>query len=80
MAKNHGFSRHEMSTSHKSACSNYHQYILRTTTQTTVINTIDKGRIELIRKNRQRLTKIASTVLLCARQSIALRGHEENKL
>ncbi|CAF1415793.1 unnamed protein product [Adineta ricciae] len=38
------------------------------------------GRVEIIKKNRQRLTKIASTVLLCSRQSIALRGHDENEL
>ncbi|CAF3969951.1 unnamed protein product, partial [Rotaria sordida] len=80
IAKNHGFSRHETSVSHKYACSNYQQFILRTSTETTVLNVIDKGRIELIRKNRQRLTKIASTILLCSRQLISLRGHDENDM
>jgi len=80
MSKSHGFYKHDTSVSHRYACSNYEQFIVRTNTQATVINVIDKGRIEIIRKNRQRLTKIASTVLLCSRQSIALRGHNENEL
>ncbi|CAF4674204.1 unnamed protein product, partial [Rotaria sp. Silwood2] len=80
MAKSYGFSRHETSASHKFACANYQQFILRKSTETTVINVIDKGRIELIRKNRQRLTKIASTVLLCSRQLISLRGNDESDL
>lgn len=80
MAKNYGFSRHEMSASHKYAYANYQQSILRTSTETTIINVIDKGRIELIRKNRERLTKIASTILLCSRQLISLRGHDESDL
>lgn len=59
---------------------NYEEFIVRRNNQATVINVIDKGRIEIIRKNRERLTKIASTVLLCSQQSIALRGHNENEL
>ncbi|CAF0990826.1 unnamed protein product [Adineta steineri] len=78
MTKTQGFRKHELSVSHKFATSNYQQFVLRTNSQTTVKDVLDKGRIELIRKNRQRLSKIASAVLLCARQSIALRGHDEN--
>ncbi|CAF3818324.1 unnamed protein product [Adineta steineri] len=80
MTKTQGFRKHELSVSHKFATSNYQQFVLRTNSQTTVKDVLDKGRIELIRKNRQRLSKIASAVLLCARQSIALRGHDENDL
>ncbi|CAF1442011.1 unnamed protein product [Rotaria magnacalcarata] len=52
--------------------SDYNQII------TSVINLLDKSRAELIKENRAKLMKICSTVLLCARQMIALRGHEEN--
>ncbi|CAF0733420.1 unnamed protein product [Adineta steineri] len=80
MTKTQGFRKHEVSVSHKFATSNYQQFVLRTNSQTTVKDVLDKGRIELIRKNRQRLSKIASAILLCAKQSIALRGHDENDL
>ncbi|CAF4685019.1 unnamed protein product, partial [Rotaria magnacalcarata] len=80
IAKNYGFSGHETSAAHKFACANYQQFALRTCTETTIMNVIDKSRVELIKKNRQRLVKIASTVLLCARQLISLRGNDESDL
>jgi hypothetical protein len=80
MTKTQGFLKHETSIAHKYAISNYQQFILRANTQTTVVNVIDKSRVELIRKNRQHLTKIASAILLCSRQLIPLRGHDESHL
>ena len=80
MAKHQSFRKHETSTSHIYAASNYHQYMLHTNTQNTVLDVMDKSPIGLIRKSRQRLTKIASTLLLCARQSILIRGRDENEL
>jgi hypothetical protein len=80
MTKAQGFRKHEISVSHKYAASNYQQFILRTNSQTTVKDVLDKSHVETIRKNRQRLSKIASAVLLCSRQSIPLRGHDENEL
>lgn len=80
LSKNQGFVRHEVGTSHKHAGLNHQQFVLRTSTQTTVINVLDKARVESIQKNRQRLSKIASAILLCSRQLIPLRGHEENNL
>ena len=77
LAKSQGFPKHEISGSHKYAVLNRQQFTLRTNTQTTVIDVLDKGRIELIRKNRQRLVKVASAILLCSRQLSSLRGHDE---
>ncbi|CAF4053549.1 unnamed protein product [Rotaria magnacalcarata] len=48
IAKNYGFSRHETSAAHKFACANYQQFALRTSTETTIMNVIDKSRVELI--------------------------------
>ena len=59
---------------------NYKQYIARTTSATTVLQVMDKSRNELVKNNRGKLIKIASTLHLCARQMIALRGHEEGEL
>jgi hypothetical protein len=38
-----------------------------------------RGREETIRRNRARIRKIASALLLCARQSISTRGHDESE-
>ncbi|CAF4841845.1 unnamed protein product [Rotaria sp. Silwood1] len=77
LGKNQRFSRHESNAAHKYAVSNHQQLILRTNTQTTVINVLDKEHVELIRKNRQHLSKIVSAILLCSPQLICLREHEE---
>ena len=51
----------------------------RSTDETTVMNVLDRGRVEQIRKNRQRVMKITSALLFCARQMISYRGHDENE-
>ena len=78
MTKNQGFVKHESSTTHKYAFIAYQEYVAREKSQASVINVIEKSRVESIRRNRQRLTKIASALLLCSRQLISLRGHNEN--
>ena len=59
---------------------NYRQYIERKTSATTVLQVIDKSRNELIKRNREKMIKIVSTLHLCARQIIAIQGHEESDL
>jgi hypothetical protein len=63
---NQGFLKHQNSQCHKIA-------------DTTVLQVMDKSRNELIKHNREKLIKIASTLHLCARQMIAIRGHEEGE-
>jgi len=58
---------------------NYKQYIARATSSTTVLQVMDKSRNELVKRNREKLIKIASKLHLCARQMIAIRGHEEDE-
>jgi len=77
--KSKGFDQHLKSHGHILAASNYATYQQRKQSQSNVINILDKGRIEQIRKNRERLTKIASTLLLCSRQGIGIRGHDESE-
>lgn len=79
LTKGHGFQKHEVSIAHRQATANYQQYRSRSTNQTTVLDVLDRGRIEQIHKNRQRLLKIASALLFCARQMISIRGHDENE-
>ncbi|CAF3471206.1 unnamed protein product, partial [Rotaria sp. Silwood2] len=76
---NQGFLHHQNSQSHKLAEINYKQYIVRTSSATTVLQVMDKSRNELIKRNREKLIKIASTLNLYARQMIAIRGHEEDE-
>ena len=80
LTKERGFSRHESRIAHIEAFSNFQEYILRSKNQTTVANVLDHGRITQIQKNRQRLMKIASTLLFCSRQMISFRGHTEDEL
>jgi hypothetical protein len=74
-----GLKQHETSAAHLTATAAYHEFLLREKTGSTVLNVADRGRNEQIRKNRDRLIKIASTILLCGRQMISLRGHEEHR-
>ncbi|CAF3192960.1 unnamed protein product, partial [Rotaria sp. Silwood2] len=73
------FDQHLKSHGHILAASNYTLYQQRKQSQSNVINMIDKGRIEQIRRNRLRLIKIASALLLCSRQAIGIRGHDESE-
>ncbi len=77
--KKKGLPKHEASVVHVKATVNYNEYILRKKSKLNVIDIVDKRRIERIRENRERLVKVASTIFLCGRQMIPLRGHFENE-
>jgi len=74
-----GFKKHASSQLHIVASKNYESYKLRRETNTTVIDKLDSGRAQQIRRNRDRLIKICSTVHLLAKQMISFRGHEEQE-
>ncbi|CAF1658030.1 unnamed protein product [Rotaria magnacalcarata] len=76
---NSGLKQHASSESHLQATTNYQEYLLRFNTKTSVIAVLDTGRSQQIKRNRDRIAKIASAILLCARQMIALRSHYENE-
>ena len=78
LEKDRGFDKHLKSAFHITATQNYEEYKKRCHSN-SVVDLIDRSRTELIKQNREKLKKVCSTVLLCARQMIALRGHEENK-
>ncbi|CAF4003689.1 unnamed protein product [Rotaria sordida] len=73
LVKNRRFHQHQTSTAHITATLNYNQFLVREKSQLSVVNVIEHGRIEQIRKNRNHLIKISSVILLCARQMISLR-------
>jgi hypothetical protein len=77
--KTKGFDQHLQSQGHILAASSYATYQQRERSQCNVIQTLDKGRIEQIRRNRERIAKIASALLLCSRQAIGIRGHDESE-
>ncbi|CAF4742728.1 unnamed protein product, partial [Rotaria sp. Silwood2] len=79
LGKNRRFQLHETSTAHIQATSNHNQFRIREKSKETIINIMDKGRLEQIRKNRERLIKSSSVIHLCCRQMISLRGHEEHQ-
>jgi hypothetical protein len=78
LEKKRGFKQHETSAVHMTATVAYHEFKQREKSGLSVIHVADKGRDVQIRKNRNRLIKISSAILLCGRQMIPLRGHEEH--
>ena len=79
LQKDSGLIKHALSQSHVIATKNYLSYKQREETDSSVIKKLDSGRAIPIRKNRDRLIKICSTLHVLARQMISFRGHEENE-
>jgi len=52
---------------------------MRTATQQSIVDAYDSARIEVVRRNRVKICKIASALHFCARQNIATRGHNEHE-
>ncbi|CAF4161089.1 unnamed protein product [Rotaria magnacalcarata] len=77
--KSKGLDRHAQSQGHILTASNFTVFQERGRIKQNVVQLLDKNRIEKIRRNQERLTKIASVLLLCARQSIGIRGHDESE-
>ncbi|CAF3478257.1 unnamed protein product [Rotaria sp. Silwood2] len=59
-----GFKQHESSEGHLQATTNYQEYLLRFNTQTCVINVLYTGRSQQIKRNRDRISKIASAFFI----------------
>ena len=78
LERDRGFDKHAKSIFHVQATSNYEEYKRRLQSSSNVLDLLNKSRMEQINQNRAKLIKICSTVLLCARQMISLRGHEES--
>jgi hypothetical protein len=76
---NSGFLRHQASQSHIKAQWNYQEHRARRSLGSSVGQVINKAHIEEVKRNREKLVRIVSTLNLCARQMIALRGHDENE-
>ena len=78
LPRNRGFDKHVTSQTHIISSTNFLQYQSRKKANTSVISILEKARAEQIIINRNQLIKISSAILLCARQLIALRGHDES--
>ncbi|CAF4122768.1 unnamed protein product, partial [Rotaria magnacalcarata] len=77
---NQGLLKHQHSKSHIQAHVNFEEYISRKNSASSILQVIDRSRNEIIKQNRQKLTKIVSALHLCCRQMIAIRGHLESEL
>lgn len=74
-----GLIKHASSQCHTIATANYLSQKQREATSSNVLQQLDSSRTAQIRKNRERLGKICSTLLFLARQMIGLRGHDETE-
>ena len=79
LGKDGGLMKHASSQSHVLSMKSYQSFKHIQDTDSTVINRLNHGRTVQIRKNRDRLIKICSTLHLLARQMISFRGHDENE-
>jgi len=77
LARDRGFDKHVTSQTHIISSANFLEYQARRKSNATVIDVLEKSRAEQITHNRNKLIKISSAILLCAKQMIALRGHDE---
>ncbi|CAF1293587.1 unnamed protein product [Adineta ricciae] len=57
-----GLLKHSQSKLHVTSTKNYESYVLRRQSNSNVMNKLDAGRVIHIRKNRDRLIKICSTI------------------
>ena len=69
---------HESWLYHKSAVVRSDQFCARFSAGSTIAEDVDTASCQQAAENRRRLTPIVKTILLCARQNIALRGHRDD--
>ena len=75
--KDEALSKHEKLNYHKEAVvmkDNFHKTVIEAR-HNDILSQLDKAYQEEVLRNRSYLLSIADTVLMCARQNIALRGH-----
>jgi len=77
LGKNTGLTKHASSQTHITPTKNYFSCKQREKTNSNVLHKLDFGRVIQIRKNRDRLIKICSTLHLLAPQMISYREHDE---
>ena len=79
LEKTSGLIKHASCQAHIIATKNYLSYKQQQETNSNVLKSLYSCRTIQIRKNRDRLIKICSTLQLLARQMISFRGHEESE-
>ncbi|XP_022173398.1 zinc finger MYM-type protein 1-like [Myzus persicae] len=72
------FSIHQKSNSHKEALCKVVGYKQSLSSYGNIIGLIDKNHSKVVSDNRNYLKNILETLLYCAKQGIAIRGHDEN--
>jgi hypothetical protein len=78
LEKGKGIVGHATSIPHTISSQIFIEYKMRTTMHQSVVEVYDSARVEVVRRNRAKICKIASMLHFCARQGIALRGHDED--
>ncbi|CAF1465765.1 unnamed protein product [Adineta ricciae] len=73
-----GLLKYSQSKLHVTSTKNYESYVSQRQSNANVMNKLDPSRVIHIRKNRDRLIKICSTIHFLACQMISFRDHREN--
>ena len=69
---------HNKSITHKQATISWKEFTKNTTKHTSIADRLDSLRQQEIKNNRHYVKCICEILLLCARQELALRGHDES--
>ena len=75
--KGGAFAKHNTSKSHQEALMNWNQFKMTVATGSSVATRLDSARKEQIKKNHHYLIAVIHSLMYCASQEIALRGHRE---
>ena len=69
---------HDKSLSHKKSIISWKEFTKNVERGTSVVNQIDSLHKQEVKKNRHYMKSICQVLLLCARQELSLRGHDES--
>lgn len=78
--KNGALEKHDNCRSHRQAMVSWVDYEKNSSQETSVAQRLDSSRSALIAQNKHYLKTVVDVLLLCARQNIPLRGHDESEL
>ena len=70
---------HRKNMAHVEAVHTWEEYKLNLQHGTTINQSLDKIGMNVIKENRHYIKTISEIILLCARQDLALRGHDETE-
>ena len=77
--KNGALEKHDKCQSHRQAMLSWRDFQGNSSQETSIGQRLDRSRSALIEQNKHYLQTVVEVLLLCARQNIPMRGHDESQ-